>query len=122
MSNESINIRTYNVGLGDAFLVSIPSVKGKKHLLVDFGSTRGKDKEYLSKVWDDIKGMVDDEPLAVILTHGHLDHFKGLYYFMDEMHEMASVFITTKHLRTKDTRRIATRDGPLLSHLDGTLG
>lgn len=118
---DSIRIRLYNVGLGDCILVSIPALREKKHILIDFGSTRGKDKRYLARVKDHIIETVGDDPLAVILTHGHLDHFKGLFQFLDEFDECTSVFLTTKYLRTPETRRLGTRSGSILKALDERL-
>lgn len=119
--SDSIRIRLYNVGLGDCILVSISSVRREKHILIDFGSTRGKDKKYLERVKDHIIETVGDDPLAVVLSHGHLDHLKGLYQFFDEFDDITSVFLTTKYLRTPETRRLGTRDGPILRALDERL-
>lgn len=115
----------YNVGLGDCFLLSIPARTENKHILIDFGSTRGRDKEDLLKIGKDILSTIGDEPLSVILTHGHLDHLKGLYYLLDDLDEKVTAFLTTKHLWSRSSRRIGTSEGPvrkLISDLidDGT--
>ncbi len=114
----AIKVRMYNVGLGDCILISMPTRKEQKHILIDFGSTRGKNKKYLMHVKDHILETVGDDPLAVVLTHGHLDHFKGLYYFLDEFDSKASVFLTTKYLRTSETRRLGTRQGPIFQTIE----
>ncbi len=119
--SDFVRIRIYNVGLGDCILVSVPGVKREKHILIDFGSTRGKNKEYLERVKDHIIETVNSDPLAIVLTHGHLDHFKGLYHFIDEFDKITSVFLTTKYLRTPETRRLGTREGPVLRALDERL-
>ncbi|MFW9844385.1 MAG: MBL fold metallo-hydrolase [Candidatus Thorarchaeota archaeon] len=121
LTDEPLRIRMYNVGLGDCLLVSIPAIRGQKHLLIDFGSTRGKNKKDLEEIWKNIQTQVGDDDLAVILTHGHMDHFKGLYNHLDDLDNKASVLVTTYHLRTKETRRLGTREGPVLSSLDSHL-
>ncbi len=118
---HELRIRMYNVGLGDCILITLPAERRCCHLLVDFGSTRGKDKKYLDKVYKDIVTTVEEEPLAVILTHGHIDHFKGLYNHLKELDAHALVFLTTQHLRTPETVRMGTRDGPILRLIDSVM-
>lgn len=54
---ETIQIRMYNVGLSDCILVSTPWRRDSVHLLIDFGSNRGKDRMYLfqhtqERIWE----------------------------------------------------------------------
>ncbi|NWF95716.1 MAG: MBL fold metallo-hydrolase [Candidatus Thorarchaeota archaeon] len=116
--SETLRVRAYNVGLGDCILVTLPAGKERKHLLVDFGSTRGKDKAYLKAVCKDILEQVGDDPLAVFLSHGHMDHFKGLHNHLSELDAKTEVLLTTHHLRTAEAMRAGTRDGPVMSALD----
>ncbi|MEM4735322.1 MAG: MBL fold metallo-hydrolase [Candidatus Thorarchaeota archaeon] len=118
---DALRVRAYNVGLGDCILVTIPAGRERRHILIDFGSTRGKDKPYLSSVLKNVLEEVSGDPLAVVLSHGHMDHFKGLHNHLAELDPVTKVFLTTQHLRTSDTIRAGTRDGPILKALDGVL-
>ncbi|MBD3407146.1 MAG: MBL fold metallo-hydrolase [Candidatus Lokiarchaeota archaeon] len=113
--SSPLRIRMYNVGLGDCFLVSIPARTETKHVLIDFGSTRGKNKDDLLAIGQDILETIGDEPISVILTHGHLDHLKGLHYLLDELDERVTAFLTTKHLWSMSSSRLGTSEGPVRS-------
>ena len=80
----SIEIRSYQVGFGDCFLLSF--VYGKKdtrHVLIDFGTTglpnNGKPSEHMKRVADEIATVVGkgNRLTAVIATHRHADHISG---------------------------------------------
>ena len=83
----SIEIRSYQVGFGDCFLLSFHYATGKpKHVLIDFGSTglpkRGKTtvkpSQYMPMIAQNIADVCDGERLtAVIATHRHADHING---------------------------------------------
>lgn len=83
----SIDIRSYQVGFGDCFLLSFEYKTGKpKHVLIDFGSTglpkRGKTtvkpSQYMPQIAKHIEAVCDGERLtAVIATHRHADHISG---------------------------------------------
>lgn len=79
-------VRAYNVGFGDAILVSVPEkARGRKektrHLLFDVGNLLagdGNEDEVFTGVVQDIAdrtgGIVD----LYVMTHEHLDHVQGL--------------------------------------------
>lgn len=86
---DKLRIRAYNVGFGDALLVSVPDItnggKAKtRHILIDVGSImEGKDgpDAYLKPVIQDIQEVLEGEPVDLyVMTHEHMDHVKGLYY------------------------------------------
>ena len=80
----SIEIRSYQVGFGDCFLLSF--VYGKKdtrHVLIDFGTTglpnNGKPSDHMKRVADEIAKVVGtgNRLTAVVATHRHADHISG---------------------------------------------
>jgi hypothetical protein len=96
-----------------------PARRGShRHILFDFGSTRGKSNEYMAKVCEDIIARTEGDKIAVVLTHGHLDHYKGLYTYFDVLDDKVETFWTTKFLRTAETRRRGLRGGPVFEALD----
>lgn len=79
-------VRAYNVGFGDALLVSIPERDGRgrettRHLLVDVGNllagTANSDDVFLGVVGD-IAERTGGEVDLYVMTHEHLDHVQGL--------------------------------------------
>lgn len=81
----SLNIRTYQVGFGDCFLLSFDYGGGKKkHVLIDFGTKalpktlpKAVAKGWMMKIANDIKTVVGNDLVAVIATHRHQDHISG---------------------------------------------
>jgi beta-lactamase superfamily II metal-dependent hydrolase len=83
----SVEIRAYQVGFGDCFLLSfIYTEKDKRHVLIDFGTTglpkRGKpavkSSQYMPLVAQDIARVCGANGLtAVVATHRHADHVSG---------------------------------------------
>ena len=79
-------VRAYNVGFGDAVLVSVPDrspsgVERVRHVLIDVGNLLaggGNDDRVFLPVVEDIAlrtgGVVD----LYVMTHEHLDHVQGL--------------------------------------------
>lgn len=78
---KSMNIRTYQVGFGDCFLLSFTYQSGqKKHVLIDFGTKalpRGSPRDLMLRIANDIKATVGDDLVAVVATHRHADHVSG---------------------------------------------
>ena len=79
MADKKIRIRSYNVGFGDCFLVTIPDGAKKRHMLVDFGNAPGKGgsnknfAKFAQNVRDETGGHLD----LIVMTHEHLDHMEG---------------------------------------------
>src|SRR5262245_40613485 len=85
MANKpsSIEIRAYQVGFGDCFLVSfVYSKDDKRHVLIDFGTTElpkqleGPSK-HMPHVANHIKEVCGGKLTAVVATHRHADHISG---------------------------------------------
>lgn len=90
---DKLRIRAYNVGFGDAILISVPDLttEGKKklrHILIDVGSvpgsvpkSEGGRGECFEPVIRNILEVLEGEPLDLyMMTHEHMDHVNGLYY------------------------------------------
>ena len=72
---KSLNIRTYQVGFGDCFLLSFNYANDKKkHVLVDFGTKalpKDSPKGLMLRIANNIKEVVGDDLVAVVATHRH---------------------------------------------------
>jgi beta-lactamase superfamily II metal-dependent hydrolase len=81
MANDKIRVRSYNVGFGDCFLVTIPDGGEKSHLLIDFGNAPGKSgsNEWFPAIAENIERETDGHINVLVMTHEHLDHMEGFY-------------------------------------------
>lgn len=82
ISPTKIEIRSYQVGFGDCFLLSFLYPAGvKRHVLIDFGTSelpRGlKPSTYMPRIAEDIRKVCGGRLDAVVVTHRHLDHISG---------------------------------------------
>lgn len=85
---RSVEIRSYQVGFGDCFLLSfVYGPSDKRHVLIDFGTTelpvRGqprapaKASQHMPEVAKDIARVSEGRLTAVVATHRHADHISG---------------------------------------------
>jgi hypothetical protein len=77
-----IEVRSYQVGFGDCFLLSfIYTARDKRHVLIDFGTAglpKGKKPStHMLKLARQIAADCDGKLTAVVATHRHADHISG---------------------------------------------
>ncbi|MBX7540324.1 hypothetical protein [Qipengyuania sphaerica] len=77
---QKVTIRTYNVGFGDCFLMTIHyDDQSAKHILIDCGSmkspkgTRGWMEKVVESIRDECGGKLD----VLVATHRHKDHISA---------------------------------------------
>jgi hypothetical protein len=75
----ALRLRSYNVGFGDCFLLSITyDDQSKRHVLIDFGSTAmPKSPSSMEVVARQIADDCDNKLTMVVATHRHADHISG---------------------------------------------
>ena len=84
ISPSSTTIRSYQVGFGDCFLMSVnydahPEV-GTRHVLIDFGTTalpKTKPTRSMRDIANNIKSVTGGKIHGVVATHRHKDHISG---------------------------------------------
>jgi beta-lactamase superfamily II metal-dependent hydrolase len=76
---SQIEIRMYNVGFGDSFLLRVPTDDGERRILVDCGfHSQGKGKFSDQDLVKQIKADLGGQSLHVVVaTHRHQDHISG---------------------------------------------
>jgi beta-lactamase superfamily II metal-dependent hydrolase len=78
-TGRQIQVRMYNVGFGDCFLMVIPTDEGERRMLVDCGyHSQGKGMFSDVELVNQIKADLNGRPLEVVIaTHRHQDHISG---------------------------------------------
>jgi beta-lactamase superfamily II metal-dependent hydrolase len=82
----TLTVTAYNVGFGDAILVTIPDGTGRRtttrHVLIDMGNVlRGEEGEadVFETVAKDILDQLDGKAIDLyVMSHEHLDHVRGM--------------------------------------------
>ena len=89
--SDRLRVRLYNVRFGDAILVTVPDrdpatqAVTTRHILIDVGNVlnkEGGDDTVFKPIVDDVIAELGGKPLDLyVMTHEHLDHVQGLFYY-----------------------------------------
>jgi beta-lactamase superfamily II metal-dependent hydrolase len=86
---NKLRVRVYNVGFGDAILVSVPEGGEVRHMLIDVGNVlqgEGGADAFFEPVMRDILAELGGRPLDLyVMSHEHLDHAQGLLYASERL-------------------------------------
>lgn len=84
-----LNVRMYNVGFGDSFLLSFPVGDEHRHVLVDCGAHVGGSLGNLEKVAQNVREVTDNHLTAIVATHRHQDHIWGFERARETFRQMS---------------------------------
>jgi hypothetical protein len=74
----AVTLRSYQVGFGDCFLLTVHYGARARHVLVDFGSTGARPKgPSMEDIANDIAAVTSGRLDVVVATHRHADHISG---------------------------------------------
>ena len=126
MPNREITIRMYNVGFGDAFLVTLPMPQGERRLLFDCGSI-AKGPSSIGEVANQIvadctNGSADPRIDVVVATHRHRDHVSGFALPLWNSVDVGEVWLPwTEDPTNPEARRIRDAQAGLTNALTAAL-
>jgi hypothetical protein len=83
---SKLRVRMYRVGFGDFFLLSVPTAKGLRHILVDCGVHAGNIGSIGTAI-DDLARETGKHLSLIIVTHRHADHISGFATSADRFAE-----------------------------------
>lgn len=75
-----VSVRMYRQGLGDCFLITLPTEKDKRfHMLIDCGVIVGTSdaQKRMNDVVNDIILQTNNQIDLLVITHEHMDHVSG---------------------------------------------
>ncbi|MCC6551860.1 MAG: hypothetical protein IT372_02410 [Polyangiaceae bacterium] len=74
----AVRLRMYQMGFGECMLLTFDYREDRRHVLIDFGSTRMPDGAgTMEEVARDIASECGSDPVAIVATHRHKDHISG---------------------------------------------
>ncbi len=92
---DALRVRIYNVGFGDAILISVPDAPlaggpaELRHILIDVGNSLGTEgglDTIFEPVLKDVLHELAGKPLDLyIMTHENMDHVQGLQYYQTKV-------------------------------------
>ena len=78
---KGLRVRMYRVGFGDFFLVTVPTTKGDRYIVIDCGVFKGTsqtgDIGTIEDAVEDLFQTTGGKLSLVIMTHRHADHIAG---------------------------------------------
>lgn len=105
----SLEVRIYNVGFGDASLLTWNEGHEKKNIMIDFGNAPSiKDEPYYSATLNDIKRITEGKIDLLICTHQHLDHYGGLHSKIKEFRKFKIKEILMPYIEPASKKKIRT--------------
>ena len=101
-------IRIYNVGFGDASLLTWNEDSGEtKNILIDFGNAPSlKDEPYYTQTLNDIRRITDEKIDLLICTHQHLDHYGGFYSKIKEFKKFEIKMLFMPYIKPASKKKI----------------
>jgi beta-lactamase superfamily II metal-dependent hydrolase len=121
--DQHVAIRMYDVGFGDAFLLTIPTPDGPRKVLFDCGSIKAASRpigDIVRRIVDDVKDA-DGVPRidVVVATHRHRDHVAGFESALWKDVEVREVWMPwTEDPKDPTARRIRETQSSLALSLD----
>jgi hypothetical protein len=113
MSTPSVRIRMYRQGLGDCFLLTLPTQDGSPrpefHMLIDCGLITGGDTKKMIAVVEEILATTGGHLDLVVGTHEHWDHLSGFIFgkdLFDKQFQIDNVWLAW----TEDPQNKVARD------------
>src|SRR5260370_36092022 len=73
---KGLRVRMFRVGFGDFFLLTVPTAKGDKHILIDCG-VHAKDLKSIQAAVTQMAADCGNKLALAIMTHRHADHISG---------------------------------------------
>lgn len=129
MSGTAATVRMYNVGFGDAFVITIPAAGGDRRILIDCGShLSGPGPTPISAVARRIVEDARDEGGrarfdVVVASHRHFDHIAGFDSPVWAEVEVGEVWLPwTEDPDDAAATRIRNAQGGVAAHLLATAG
>ncbi|MFZ2089791.1 MAG: hypothetical protein WAU47_14570 [Desulfobaccales bacterium] len=108
---QVINVRMYDVGFGDCFLLTIPTPEGVRRMLFDCGSIKLGSlsmKEVREEVLEDLRDAGGIPRVDVVVaTHRHKDHVSGFNHSSWAEVQVQEVWMPwTEHPTDAESKRI----------------
>ncbi len=126
-ADGSVSVRMYNVGFGDAFLVTVPSGERRCRILFDCGSiAAAPDRPMKDVVARIVADATDPDGVArldvVVATHRHRDHVSGFELDVWRDVEVREVWMPwTEHPTDPAAREIRDIQSRLAAALEARL-
>jgi beta-lactamase superfamily II metal-dependent hydrolase len=94
---KKLRVRMYRVGFGDFFLVTVPTPKGDRYIVIDCGVFKGTsqtgDIGTIETAVEDLYETTRGKLSLVIMTHRHADHIAGFSRAADTFRKMEASMV-----------------------------